>query len=281
MEDYNFKNGKEFNNIIKKLLETRDLKDIAHFQSLIKNDERQFVTKGVLKLQNYVEKYNAEISRTKAMYSIEEEIYAKGYDYIIGIDEVGRGPFAGPVTVAGVILKRDSFIPFINDSKKLSKDMRNILNDEITNTCVDKIILSKDNNEVDAKGIKVCTISLMQDCVNYFLEKGYKNVYALVDAEKIPDIPIQQMNIIKGDSKSSSIAAASILAKVNRDTLMEELSKDFPQYDFSSNMGYNSPKHFEGIVNYGICPIHRKTFVKTALRNKGIDVIGTKYNIEF
>ncbi len=280
MVDYNFNKSTEFNNIIKNLLTKADIKDIETFIEHNKMDERKFVQKGLEKLLKFLESENLEALRLIEMYSIEKEVYSNGYDYIIGIDEVGRGPFAGPVTVAGVILKKDSIIKYVNDSKKLKKDLRARLNTEIENSCVDKIILSHSNVDIDNNGIKTCNLALMERCVKYFLDKGYTKAYVLVDAEKIPNLPVPQKSIIKGDSKSASIASASILAKVYRDTFMENMSEMYPEYDFASNAGYNSPKHFDAIVEHGICPIHRKSFVRTALRNKGIDNIGSKYNIE-
>ncbi len=280
MVDYNFNKSTEFNNIVKNLLNNPEIKEIETFIEHNKMDERKFVQKGLEKLSKFIEEEKLEALRLVDMYSIEKEVYSKGYEYIIGIDEVGRGPYAGPVTVAGVILKKDSVIKYVNDSKKLKKDLRSRLNKEIEDTCVDKIILSASNEDIDNNGIKTCNLALMESCVKYFLEKGYTNSFCLVDAEKIPNLPIPQMSIIKGDSKSSSIASASILAKVYRDTFMENMSEMYPEYDFASNTGYNSPKHLDAIIEYGICPIHRKSFVRTALRNKGIDNIGSKYNIE-
>lgn len=282
MQDYTYKNNKEFNILLKNLLHKRNIEEIFEFIKTLQTDERKFVQSGILKLHKFVEKEKFEDLRLINMYSYEEDVYNKGYDYIIGIDEVGRGPFAGPVTVAGVMFKRNDFIRYIDDSKKLNKDMKESLNNEISKKAIDKVILSASNSDIDKRGIKVCTLDLMRQCVEYFVNRGYSNIFVLVDAEKIPNISVPQINIIKGDSKSASIAGASILAKVYRDSLMEEFSYIYPEYEFFSNAGYNSDKHFQAILDYGICPIHRKSFVKTALRNKGVDInkIGFKYNID-
>ncbi len=279
MVDYEFKNGKQFNETVKNIIDSGDFSIVEDLTNHLKDDSRKYIQKGLEKLHKAIEKENAEDERLQNMYTYEKDLYNQGFDYVLGIDEVGRGPFAGPVTVAGVILKKGDFIRYINDSKKLSKEMRDTLDKEIREKAEGFVVFSMSNQDIDKFGIKNCTLSCMESCVNFFLKKGYTNMHVLIDAERLDDIDIPQTSIIKGDSKSASIAAASIVAKVHRDTFMEEMSKLYPEYDFVSNAGYNSPKHFNAIVKEGICPIHRKGFVSSALRNKSIKDIGNKYNI--
>lgn len=279
MVHYEFKNGEQFNKLVNSIIKSNDFSCVPNLTEQLQNDNRKYVQKGLSKLYNAIEKEKQENLRLENMYTFENDLYNQGFDYVLGIDEVGRGPFAGPVTVAGVILKKCDFIRYINDSKKLSKELRETLDLEIRKKAEGFVVFSMTNQDIDKFGIKNCTLSCMESCVNFFVQKGYKNMHILIDAEKLKDIDLPQTSIIKGDSKSASIAAASIIAKVHRDNFMEEISKLYPEYDFCSNSGYNSPKHFNAIVELGISPIHRKGFVQSALRNKGIKDIGNKYNV--
>ncbi|MFV0441704.1 MAG: ribonuclease HII [Lachnospirales bacterium] len=283
MEELYFENSKECNNLIKKIIDDRDIKQGKFFINTYLDSDKKYIQKGILKLEKFILLEQEEDLRLEKMYSMEKELFEKGYDCVIGIDEVGRGPFAGPVTVCGVVLPLEKKIRYVNDSKKLSKEVREKLDDEIRENSIDFVLYSMTNADIDEFGIKNCTLSCMEKCVMHIVQKGYKNPFVLIDAERLKDIDIPQRSIIKGDTVSASIAAASILAKNQRDRLMEKFHDLYSEYDFKSNVGYNSPKHFEGLLKYGICPIHRKGFVSSALYNKGIgkDEIGNKYNIEF
>ncbi len=279
MVNYDFKTQKQFNEILKNLIKNENIDELQKFINSVKNDERKFVFNGVIKAEKSIQKIKAEDERMISMYSYENKLYEEGYDYIVGIDEVGRGPYAGPVTVAGVILKKADYIRYVNDSKKLNESKRIDLDEQIKARAVDYVILSKTNEDIDDFGIRNCTLQLMEDCVEHFLDKGYKNIHVLIDAERLPNLDIPQTSIIKGDAKSASIASASIVAKTYRNNLMKEYAEIYPEYGFESNDGYGSAKHFDAIVETGICNIHRKTFVKTALYNKNVKSIGNKYNI--
>jgi len=178
--------------------------------------------------------------------------------YIAGIDEAGRGPLAGPVVAAAVILPKDIFLPFLNDSKKVTEKRRDVLFDEIKQNAISYGIGIASNTLIDEINILQATYEAMREAVNA-LEKTPDIL--LVDAVHIPDINIKQVGIVKGDAKSVNIAAASILAKVTRDRLMAEYDKIYPEYGFASNKGYGTATHIAALKEIGPCAIHRKSFI--------------------
>jgi len=202
------------------------------------------------------ENYQNEIKRIDAMKHYER-IY-KDYAYICGIDEVGRGPFAGPVIAAAVILPKDFDILYVNDSKKLSEKKREELYDEIIKNAVSYGIGSVPSEEIDEINILQATYKAMSLAVS---NMKVKPDILLIDAVTIPDVSIPQVPIIKGDEKSISIAAASIVAKVTRDRLMIAYDKIFPGYGFADNKGYGSKQHIDAIKRLGPSPIHRMSFI--------------------
>ncbi len=181
------------------------------------------------------------------------------YEYICGIDEVGRGPFAGPVVACAVILPRNCDILYINDSKQLSEKKREELYDEIISKAVTYGIGSVPPNQIDEMNILQATYEAMRKAIGNL---SVKPDILLNDAVTIPGVDIKQVPIIKGDAKSISIAAASIVAKVTRDRLMVAYDQVFPGYDFANNKGYGSAKHIEAIKRLGLTLIHRRSFVK-------------------
>jgi ribonuclease HII len=178
--------------------------------------------------------------------------------YVAGIDEAGRGPLAGPVVAAAVILPKDIFLPFLNDSKKVTEKRRDILFDEIKQNAIAYGIGIASNTLIDEINILQATYEAMREAVNAL--KKTPDVL-LVDAVHIPDINIKQVGIVKGDAKSVNIAAASILAKVTRDRLMAEYDKIYPEYGFASNKGYGTATHIAALKEIGPCAIHRKSFI--------------------
>ena len=224
-------------------------------KKLTKTEEKRLLAaeKARLKLEK-------ERERLKQM-RIYEDKYAD-YELICGVDEVGRGPLAGPVFTAAVILPKDCEILYLNDSKKLSEKKREELFLEISEKALAIGIGSCTPEEIDALNIKQATRKAMLQAVQN-LELQPEIV--LVDAETINGLDIRQVPIIKGDAKSVSIAAASIIAKVTRDHLMEEYDKIYPQYGFASNKGYGSAAHMEALRQFGPCPIHRRSFIKNIL----------------
>lgn len=190
------------------------------------------------------------------MKEFENELYENGIKYIAGIDEVGRGPLVGPVVTAAVILPREFYDERINDSKKLTEKKRELLYDVIMENAVSVGIGISSEDVIDKINILESTKKAMIEAVNNL---SVKPEHLLIDAVKL-NIDIPQTPIIKGDAKSESIAAASIVAKVTRDRMMIELDKEHPEYDFKHNKGYGTKKHIEAIEKYGILKEHRKTF---------------------
>lgn len=209
------------------------------------------------KLKKQQEKLQKELERTEAM-----SVYEKEYSdctYICGIDEVGRGPFAGPVVAGAVILPKDDPILYLNDSKKLSEKKREALYDEIMERAVAIGIGIVSPARIDEINILQATYEAMREAVS---KLSREPDLLLNDAVTIPEMTIMQVPIIKGDAKSVSIAAASILAKVTRDRLMIEYDKILPEYGFAGHKGYGSKEHIAAIQKYGPSPIHRRTFIK-------------------
>lgn len=191
------------------------------------------------------------------MFSYEREYGS--FSHICGIDEVGRGPFAGPVVAAAVILPKDCDILYLNDSKKVSAKKREALYDEIYEKAVAVGIGMVSEKVIDEINILNATYEAMRMAV---LKLSVAPDLLLNDAVTIPGIDAQQVPIIKGDAKSASIAAASIVAKVTRDRMMEEYDHIYPQYQFAKNKGYGTKAHIEAIKESGICDLHRRTFVR-------------------
>lgn len=209
------------------------------------------------KKQRQEERLQKERARTEQMYQFEEAY--REYQAICGIDEVGRGPFAGPVVAAAVILPKEERLLYLNDSKKLTEKKRELLYEEIMEKAVAVGIGMVSPARIDAINILQATYEAMRMAVS---ELSVAPDLLLNDAVTIPELPMKQVPIIKGDAKSASIAAASIVAKVTRDRLMCEYDKILPGYGFASNKGYGTKAHIEGLQKLGITPIHRRTFLK-------------------
>lgn len=246
-------NAKEIDEILK----NTDIKELAEKLNEFRMDERSAVKKLIEKYEKNIDKYNKELERLYNMRAYERE-YEK-YGYVCGIDEVGRGPLAGPVVTCAVILPKDVDILYVNDSKKLSEKKREELYDEIMEKAIAVGIGIEDHTVIDELNILQATYSAMRKAINNL---SVKPDVLLNDAVTIPGVDIKQVPIIKGDAKSVSIAAASIVAKVTRDRMMVELDKVYPGYDFASNKGYGSATHIEGIKEKGLCEIHRRSFTK-------------------
>lgn len=219
-------------------------------------DERKGVQKLVEQGQKRVLALEKEKERLKQMWEFERKYEHLGY--ICGIDEVGRGPFAGPVVAGAVILPPDCEILYVNDSKQLSEKMREQLYEEIMEKAVSVAVGYASPVRIDEINILQATYEAMREAVS---KLSVTPQILLNDAVTIPQITIPQVPIVKGDAKSMSIAAASIVAKVTRDRLMREYDKIMPEYGFASNKGYGSKEHIEAIKKYGPTPIHRRSFI--------------------
>ncbi|MCH5197482.1 MAG: ribonuclease HII [Oscillospiraceae bacterium] len=193
-------------------------------------------------------------------YEYENEYREKGYKLICGIDEAGRGPLAGPVFAAAVILPDGLEYIGLNDSKKLSEKKRDELFDVIKEKAVSYCIASADENEIDGLNILNATFLAMKRAIEGL---KLKPDLALIDGNRKPNTGIEEVTLVKGDGKSISIAAASILAKVSRDRYMLELDKMYPEYNFRQHKGYPTKLHYEKIKEHGISPVHRLSFLKT------------------
>ena len=201
-----------------------------------------------------------EIERLNKLKQFEKNLYETGLGYIAGIDEAGRGPLAGPVVVGIAIMKPDSFIEGVNDSKKISEKKREKLYEQITEEAVDWAVGIVDQNEIDEINILNATKKALHMAISNLKVKPDR---ILVDAlEHIDTCGIPYTSIIKGDANVYSISAASIIAKVTRDRILQEYDEIYPQYGFAAHKGYGTAKHIEAIKAYGPCPIHRKTFIK-------------------
>lgn len=194
-----------------------------------------------------------------SLYDFEHEKHAQGYKYICGVDEAGRGPLAGPVFAAAVILPEDYEIEGVNDSKKLSEKKREKLFDEIIEHALAYSIKSCDNFTIDDINILAATMQTMKNAVDSLT---IKPDIVFVDGNCLPELHIPAEYVIHGDAVSASIAAASILAKVSRDRFMYEMDKKYPEYDFAKHKGYGTKLHYEKLREFGPCEIHRLTFLK-------------------
>lgn len=237
--------------------------DIPALLDLYSQDERSGVITICNQYRNKLEAMEKELARLEAMKEYERT-YSE-YEYICGIDEVGRGPLAGPVIAATVILPKDCNILYINDSKQLSEKKREELYDEIISKAIAFGVGSVPPNQIDEINILQATYEAMRKAISNL---PIKPDILLNDAVTIPEVDIKQVPIIKGDAKSISIAAASIVAKVTRDRLMVAYDKIFPQYNFAGNKGYGCPKHIEALKQYGPTPIHRKSFIKNFIQEE-------------
>ena len=232
---------------IKEELKTAEQTELLKLIDFYAQDNRKGVQTAVAQARKQMEALEKEKQRIEAMKSFEHQYEHLGY--VCGIDEVGRGPFAGHVVAGAVILPKDCDILYINDSKKLSEKKREELYEEIMEKAVAVQVGYASPARIDEINILQATYEAMREAVSKL-------------PVTIPGITIPQVPIIKGDAKSVSIAAASIIAKVTRDRLMREYDKIMPEYGFASNKGYGSREHIEALRTYGATPIHRKSFIK-------------------
>ena len=236
------------------ITKTELLQELIH---QYEKDERSGVKKEIEKAYKRIERLREEVERTRQLWSYEKEY--SSYSYICGIDEVGRGPLAGPVVAGAVILPKDCDILYINDSKKLSEKKREELYEEILEKAVAIGIGYASPERIDEINILQATYEAMREAINNL---SVTPDILLNDAVTIPGVECRQVPIIKGDAKSISIGAASIIAKVTRDRLMTEYDKVFPEYGFASNKGYGAAAHIQALKEYGPTPIHRRSFIK-------------------
>jgi len=227
-----------------------------------RRDER----KSVQTILRRYERTQLERERLDAMYVYERAAVAAGHMLVAGVDEAGRGPLAGPVAAAAVILPQECYLPHLNDSKKLSHAVREELFAQITEQAVSYHVALMDADMIDRMNILQATRTGMYEAIAALTPAPDE---VLIDAVELPKLSMPSQSIIKGDAKSASIAAASILAKVTRDHLMESYDIQYPHYGFAKHKGYGTREHIDAIRKYGICPIHRKSFdpIRSMLNN--------------
>ena len=240
---------------VKERLATIDRLDHPLFEELI-YDARAGVQSAINKRKRELQKQVDEDLRLEKMLTYEKELYAQGLQLIAGVDEVGRGPLAGPVVAAAVILPKNCKIHGLNDSKKIPKSKHQAIYQAVLDQAISVGIGVKDNHVIDQVNIYEATKLAMLEAIH---ELEPQPQHLLIDAMKL-DLPISQTSIIKGDANSLSIAAASIVAKVTRDQMMATYDQEYPGYDFAQNAGYGTTKHLEGLEKQGVSPIHRRSF---------------------
>jgi len=240
---------------VKERLAMIDELDHPLFEELIL-DGRAGVQAAISKRKRELQKQVDEDLRLEKMLAYEKELYAQGIELIAGVDEVGRGPLAGPVVAAAVILPKACKILGLNDSKKIPKSKHKEIYEAVLQNAIAIGIGIKDNQVIDQVNIYEATKLAMMEAIGQ-LEPQPQHL--LIDAMKL-DLPIPQTSIIKGDANSLSIAAASIVAKVTRDQMMEEFDCEYPGYDFTQNAGYGTANHLAGLDQLGVTPIHRRSF---------------------
>lgn len=242
---------------IKQLLNESSMEDLKQMINEFMDDERESVKSEVHKAQRRLDKLSTEKERIEKLksYEYQYEIYGN----VCGIDEVGRGPLAGPVVAGAVILPKNCDILYINDSKQLSEKKREELYQIIMEKAIATGIGYATPERIDEINILQATYEAMREAITKLKESPD---ILLNDAVTIPNVNIKQIPIIKGDAKSISIGAASIIAKVTRDHLMVKYDEIFPEYGFLSNKGYGSTFHIDALKKYGPCPIHRRSFIK-------------------
>ena len=240
---------------VKERLAMIDELDHPLFEELIL-DGRAGVQAAISKRKRELQKQVDEDLRLEKMLAYEKELYTQGIHLIAGVDEVGRGPLAGPVVAAAVILPEDCKISGLNDSKKIPKSKHKEIYEAVLQNAVAIGIGIKDNQVIDQVNIYEATKLAMMEAIG---QLDPQPQHLLIDAMKL-DLPISQTSIIKGDANSLSIAAASIVAKVTRDQMMEDFDREYPGYDFAQNAGYGTAKHLAGLDQLGVTPIHRRSF---------------------
>ena len=240
---------------IKECLTTVDRLDHPLFEELIA-DGRAGVQVAISKRKRELQKQVEEDLRLEKMLTYEKELYAQGIQLIAGVDEVGRGPLAGPVVAAAVILPENCKILGLNDSKKIPKSKHQAIYQAVLDQALSVGIGVKDNQVIDQVNIYEATKLAMLEAIQ---ELDQQPQHLLIDAMKL-DVPISQTSIIKGDANSLSIAAASIVAKVTRDQMMAAYDQEYPGYDFGQNAGYGTANHLVGLHKLGVTPIHRHSF---------------------
>jgi len=245
---------------IRDYLNSLDEEAFNRIKKLYEFDDREGVKKLMASTEKRFAVQRSEYERVASLYAFEESLSSLGKDAIIvGLDEVGRGPIAGPLAVGATVLNRYDYIPGLNDSKKLSHSNRAQIAEEIKQKALASAVVYIDPETIDSIGMSACLREAFSRALAQIESTGIHADVVLIDGNPL-HIDSREINIIKGDAKCASIAAASIIAKEARDALMVSYAEMYPLYHFESCKGYASAEHIEAIRNYGLCPIHRKSF---------------------
>jgi ribonuclease HII len=247
---------------VKKYIETLSLNDQSHLIEELKADKRKSVNLLGVRIEKRIEKHENELARIAQMHTFENEARGKGFVLIAGLDEAGRGPLMGPVVASAVVLPENCVIEGLDDSKKLSEQKREALYEIIQEKAIAIGVGMADPAEIDEINILNATKRSMKRAIE---DLGESPDYLLIDAVELADIDTEQLALIKGDARSLSIAAASVIAKVTRDRIVAEMDQTYPGYGFAQHKGYGTKAHYEAIENYGITPVHRRSFLKNIL----------------
>jgi len=250
---------------IKERLAGIDAKEFAVLERSLRADTRKGVKESLEVTRRRLATEQAEALRLQMMYDLEAA-FAQGR-LLVGLDEVGRGPLAGPLAVGAVILQKEARIPGLNDSKKLSPAQRERIASDIKASAIAWTVQFIEADAIDAVGISICLKMAFSRAVREIEEAGHNPAVLLLDGNPL-GFDKRELAVVKGDSSCASIAAASIVAKVARDALMEEYALTYPQYDFDKSKGYASPKHIEAIRRLGLCPLHRRSFCSSFAQDR-------------
>ena len=245
---------------IKRRLQEADEQEFAVLERSLIADTRKGVRSAVEVARRRLDAERAERERLEGLYALEDEIMAqRGADCCVGLDEVGRGPVAGPLAVGAVVLPRDPRIAGLNDSKQVAPADRERIAEEVKRIALAWAVEYASPEDIDVLGMSACLRRTFLRAVERIEQVGIRPGVILLDGNPL-HLDERECNLIKGDARSASIAAASIIAKVDRDALMGDLDKRYPEYGFASNKGYASPEHIDAIKRLGLTPVHRASF---------------------
>lgn len=239
--------------------------DIRLLKNYVQNDNRKGVIAAFNSFLNSKNKDSQELLRVKKLYTFQESIAGLPGQTILGLDEVGRGPLAGPLTVGGVVLNSTKLIKGLNDSKQISADNRIKIAEEIKEQAISYKTFSVVPKYIDELGMTKCLKRAFANVCEQVEKDGIKVDIILLDGNPL-GFDAREVNVVKGDSKCASIAAASIIAKVERDQYMQDIAKNYPEYAFDQNKGYGTAKHIQAIKEHGLSPVHRKSFCSSFMQ---------------
>ena len=250
---------------IRELLRVADENELAALERSLAADQRKGVKSAIDVAKRRIESDKRERERIQGLYEFERSFLKEGQDILVGLDEVGRGAVAGPLAVGAVVLPREPFVEGLNDSKQLTPEQRSTIAETVKQAALAYTVVYISPADIDRDGMTASLKRAFSDAISAIEQMGVIPDVVLLDGNPL-HIDRREANVVKGDSKCASIAAASIVAKVTRDALMCELAESFPGYDLEGNKGYGSPQHIEAIKTRGLSPIHRKSFCRSFMQ---------------